>query len=121
MGSRLLPVSLALGALVADAAGLHALASLLVLAAVAGAAAAAFGAIAATYMAALVLYSVALKLLALLFLVVGSAVRTGAPVGAAPPTLALSTLVLAALAYCVPLVSWLVEPVVPRPRLTTDP
>jgi len=121
MGSRLLPVSLALGALVADAAGLHALASLLVLAAVAGAAAAAFGAIAATLAGHGSRVQAVSSGLALLFLVVGSAVRTGAPVGAAPPTLALSTLVLAALAYCVPLVSWLVEPVVPRPRLTTDP
>src|SRR3954447_2857554 len=42
MGSRLLPLSLALGAFTADAAGFHHIASYLVLLAVVGAAAAAF-------------------------------------------------------------------------------
>jgi hypothetical protein len=121
MGSRLTPVSLALGALTDDAAGLHGLASLLVLAAVVGAAAAAFGAVAATlagHGSRLVAVTTGV---ALALLLVGSAVRFGAPVGEAPPTLALSTLVLAALCYAVPLVSWLLAPPTLRPRLRTEP
>jgi hypothetical protein len=52
-----------------------------------------------------------------------SAVRASAPVGGHVPTFAVSTLVLAVLVYCIPLVSWLLEPVVPkpRPRLRTHP
>jgi hypothetical protein len=44
-------------------------------------------------------------------------------VGAHVPTLALSTLVLAAVVYTVPLFSWVLAPVAPkpRPRLRTHP
>ena len=58
-----------------------------------------------------------------MLLLVGSVARASAPVGGHVPTLALSTLVLAAVAYAVPLLSWLLQPVVPkpRPRLRTHP
>jgi hypothetical protein len=61
--------------------------------------------------------------IALVLLLVGSAARAAAPVGAHVPTLALSTLVLAAAVYAVPLFSWVLAPVVPkpRPRLRTHP
>jgi hypothetical protein len=123
MGSRLLPLTLALGALVADAAGLHGLASFVVLAAVIGAAAAAFVGIGDLLAGKGTLVGAVSSALALVLLVVGSLARGSAPAGGHVPTLALSTLVLAACAYALPLVAWLLEPLVPkpRPRLRTDP
>ena len=56
--------------------------------------------------------------LALVLLVVGSSARAAAPVGGHVPTLAVSTLVLAAATYAVPLFSWVLAPLVPRPRPT---
>jgi hypothetical protein len=54
--------------------------------------------------------------LALVLLLAGSVVRASAPVGGHVPTLAVSTLVLAALVYAVPLVGWVLEPLVPRAK-----
>lgn len=121
MGSRLLPLALALGALVADAAGLHRLASYAVLLAVVGAAAAAFVGVAGLLEGNGTLLHAGTTGLALVLLLVGSVVRVNAPVGGHVPTLAVSTLVLAAVVYAVPLLSWVLEPLVPRPRLRTHP
>lgn len=125
MGSRLLPLSLAAAALLADSAGLHGLASLLVLGAIPCAAAPAFlgagDALAGEGLARGVTASLALALL-----VLASAVRSNAAVGGAVPPLAVSALVLAVLVYTLPVVGWLLEPLKPRPRvrparIRTDP
>jgi len=116
MGSRLLPLSLALGAFAADAAGLHRPAYYLVLLAVVGAAAAAFVGVGEWIEGKGGLVRAGTTTSALVLLLLGSAVRAAAPTGHIP-TLAVSTLVLAALVYAVPLLSWFVEPVVtPRDR-----
>src|SRR3954467_11631027 len=131
MGSRLLPLSLALGAFTADAAGFHHIASYLVLLAVVGAAAAALvragggapggGGAAPAFVGGGEwlegkggLVRAGSTTLALVLLLLGSAVRSVAPEGAHVPAFAVSTLVLAALVYALPLVSWLVEPVAPK-------
>jgi hypothetical protein len=116
MGSRLLPLALALGALAADAAGSHRLAYYTVLLAVVGAAAAAFVGVGGVLEGGGSLLQAVTTSLALVLLLVGSVARASAPVGAHLPTLALSTLVLAALVYAVPLVRWLFEPLVARPK-----
>jgi hypothetical protein len=124
MGSRLLPLSLALGAFAADAVGLHHIASYLVLLAVVGAAAAAFVGVGEWLEGKGGLVRAGSTTLALALLLLGSAVRTVAPEGGHVPVLAVSTLLLAALVYALPLVSWLVEPVAPKtqhPRLRTHP
>ena len=123
MGSRLLPLSLALGAFVADAAGLHHLAYYLVLLAVVGAAAAAFVGVGEWLEGKGGLVRAGSTTLALVLLLLGSAVRSVAPEGAHVPVFAVSTLVLAALVYALPLLAWLVEPVAPKahPRLRTHP
>jgi hypothetical protein len=54
--------------------------------------------------------------LALVLLITGSVLRASAPVGGHVPTLAVSSLVLAGLVYAVPLLGWLLEPLVPRPK-----
>ena len=64
--------------------------------------------------------------LALALLLLGSVARANAPVGGPLPTLALSTLVLAAVVYALPLLSWVLEPAIrrqyrPKPRLRTHP
>jgi hypothetical protein len=116
MGSRLLPLSLALAALLADLLDLHRIAFYLVLLAVVGAAAAAFVGVGD------VLEGRGSKLragstgIALVLLVVGSAVRAGAAVGSPLPTLAVSAVVLAVIAYVVPAVAWVLEPYAPKPR-----
>jgi hypothetical protein len=123
MGSRLLPLSLALGAFAADAAGLHRIATYLVLLAVVGAAAAAFVGVGEWIEGKGGLVRAGSSTLALALLLLGSAVRTAAPTGSHVPALALSTLVLAALVYVLPLAAWLIEPIAPRanPRLRTHP
>jgi hypothetical protein len=115
MGSRLLPLSLALGAFAADAAGLHRPAYYLVLLAVVGAAAAAFVGVGEWIEGKGGLVRAGSTTLALVLLLLGSAVRTAAPTGHIP-TLALSTLVLASLVYVVPFLSWFVEPYAPKAR-----
>jgi hypothetical protein len=125
MGSRLFPVSLSLGALAADATGLHHLASYLVLLAVVGAAAAAFVGVGEWIEGKGGLVRAGTTTLALVLLLLGSAVRAAAPAGGHVPALALSSLVLTAVVYALPLVGWLMEPVAPKPRsrarLRTDP
>jgi hypothetical protein len=123
MGSRLLPLALALGALGADAAGLHRLASYVVLLAVVGAAAAAFVGIGDVLAGTGTALGAGTSGAALVLLLVGSVARASAPVGGHVPTLALSTLVLAVVAYALPLLTWVLQPAVPRPRppLRTHP
>jgi hypothetical protein len=116
MGSRLLPLTLALAALLGDALGLHRVAFYVVLLAVVGAAAAAFVGVGDLLGGTGSLLRAASTAVALVLLVVGSAVRAEAAVGARLPTLAISTIVLAAIAYAVPLVAWLFEPLAPRQR-----
>lgn len=117
MGSRLLPLVLVLGALLADGAGVHRIAYYLVLLAVVGAAAAAFLGI-----------SDALEgkkhgrlrgttsSLALVLLLAGAAARAGAADGASVPHVALSAAVAAVVVYALPLVGWVLEPLAPRRR-----
>ena len=116
MGSPLLPLSLALAALGADAAGLHRLAFYVVLLAVVGAAATAFAGAANALAGDGSWLRAALPCLALALLVLGSAVRANAAVGGHVPTLAVSSIVLAVLAYVAPVLGWLVQPVALRPR-----
>jgi hypothetical protein len=117
MGSPLLPLSLALAALAADASGLHRLAFYIVLLAVVGAAAAAFTGTGDALAGNGSWLRAALPCLALVLLVLGSAVRANAAVGGHVPTLAISSVVLAVLAYVAPVLGWLVQPVALRPRL----
>jgi hypothetical protein len=116
MGSRLLPLSLALAALLGDLAGLHRVAFYLVLLAVVGAAAAAFVAVGDVLAGKGGVLRAGSAGLALVLLVAGSAVRAGAAVGGPLPTLAVSAVVLAAVAYVVPVLAWVLEPVAPKPR-----
>lgn len=116
MGSRLLPLVLALAALAADVTSHDRLASYVVLFAVVGAAAAAFVGVGSLLEGRGSIVHAVTTVLALVLLLTGSVVRAGAPVGAHVPTLAVSTLVLAALVYAVPLLGWLLEPLVPRPK-----
>ena len=115
MGSRLLPISLASSALLADAGGVHRLAFWLVLLAIPAAAAAAFVG------AGDVLEGKAAWLrgttagLALALLVLGSAVRENAPRGGHVPVLAVTSVVAALVVYALPALFWVLEPVVPRP------
>ncbi len=119
MGSRLLPLSLALGALLADTAGVHRLAFYLVLLAIPGAAAAAFiGAGDALEGKGAWLRGISTTL-ALMLLVLGSAVRENAPQGAAVPALAVSAIVAAVVVYGLPALAWVLEPFLPRPRVRT--
>lgn len=119
MGSRLLPLSLALAALLADAAGVHRLAFYLVLLAIPGAAAVAFiGAGDAFEGKGAWLRGISTTL-ALTLLVLGSAVRENAPHGAAVPSLAVSAVVAAVVAYGIPALAWVLEPFLPRPRVRT--
>jgi hypothetical protein len=116
MGSRLLPLALAAGALLADAAGVHRGASYLVLAAVVASAASAYVAVADVLEGKPARLRAVGASGALALLVLGAAVRSGAPVGAAVPTLAVSTLVAALVVYSLPVVGWVLEPLRPRRR-----
>jgi len=116
MGSPLLPLSLAVTALGADAAGLHRVAFYVVLLAVVGAAAAAFVGATNALEGSGSWLRAASPCLALVLLVLGSAVRANAAAGGHVPTLALSTVVLAVLVYVAPVLGWLFQPVAVRPR-----
>jgi hypothetical protein len=120
MGSRLLPLSFVAAALVADATGLHGLAFYLGLLAIPGAAAAAFLGAGDALEGRDVLRGVT-TCLALVLLVLASAVRANAPEGAAVPALAASALFGALLVYGLPLLAWVLEPLRPRPRVRTIP
>jgi hypothetical protein len=116
MGSRLLAPGLALAALLADAGGVHGLASWLVLLALPAAAAAAFVGISDALEGLGALRAVTASL-ALVLLVLGSAVREGAPRGGSVPTLAISTVVTALLCYGIPGLLWVLQPVRLRPTV----
>jgi hypothetical protein len=118
MGSRLLPVSLATGALLADVVGLHKLAYYLVLLAVVGAAAAAFVGVGDVLEGKGGVVRAASTVVALAFILLGSAARSVAPAGGHVPVLATSAVVLAVLSYLLPLLGgFLAGPVAtPRPR-----
>jgi hypothetical protein len=118
MGSRLLPLSLAACALLAESAGVGGLAFYLVLLAIPCAAGAAFLAAGDALEGKDVLRGVTTAL-ALALLVLASAARANAPEGAAIPPLAASALVAAVVVYTVPLLAWLLEPLRPRPRART--
>ena len=111
MGSRLLPLCLVLGATLADAAGAHHLAVWILLVAVPGAAAAAFVAAGDVLEGRPAWVRAITTGGALLLLVVASAVRHGAPVGAAVPAVALSAAIGAGLLYLLPVLLWVLQPV----------
>lgn len=115
MGSRLLPLSLALGMVLADATGAHHLAFYLVLLAVIGAAAAAFDAVSSYLEGIGGLVRAATSVLALALLVLGSAVRESAAVGGHVPAVTISAAVGAMLLYVSPALGWLLAPLAPRP------
>ncbi len=110
MGSRLLPLLLALGATTADTAGAHRLAVWLVLGAVPCAAAAAFVAAGDVLEGRPAWTRAVTSGSALALLLVASAVRHGAPVGAAVPAVALSAAIGAAILYLVPALVWILRP-----------
>jgi hypothetical protein len=116
MGSRLLPLLLALGTLLADIVGFHRFAFYLALLAVVGAAAAAFVGAGEVLEGRGTWLRAGSTGAALALLVLGSAVRANAAVGAPVPALALSAVVGAVILYSLPVVAWLLEPLVPRPR-----
>jgi len=120
MGSRLLPLSLVVGALLADGIGHHRAAYYLVLLAVVGASAAAFLGVADVIERkdGAWLRGVTTSL-ALAFLVVGAMVRANMADGAPVPKVAISAAVAALVVYGLPLVVWLLEPLRPRPRVRT--
>jgi len=121
MSSRLLPLSLALCAALADLAGAHTLGGLLVLLAIPCAAAAAFVAAGDVLEGRRAWGRALTSVPALALLVVGSAVRHAAPAGAAIPAVALSAVIAAAILYVVPVLFWVLQPVVPAPRPATTP
>jgi hypothetical protein len=110
VGSRLLPLVLATAALAAGTAGLGGLALWLGLLAVPAAAAAAFVAISDTLEGRPALLRALTGCFALLLLVLASAARGNAPTGGAVSPLATWALVLALLAYGIPFVVWVLEP-----------
>jgi hypothetical protein len=115
VGSRLLPLALATAALAVAAIGFDGFALWLGLLAVPAAAAAAFVAVSDTLEGRPALLQAVTSGVALVFVVVASAARENAPTGAGASPLATWGLVLAVLAYAVPLVVWVLEPMrVPR-------
>ena len=110
MGSRLLPLVLAAAALAAGAVGFGELAIWLGLLAVPAAAAAVFVAISDTLEGRPALLRAVTSGVALALVVVASAARWNAPIGAGASPLATWGLLLALLAYGVPLVAWVLEP-----------
>ena len=125
MGSRLLPLVLATAALAAGTAGLGGLALWLGLLAVPAAAAVAFVAVSDVLEGRPVLLRTVTGCVALVLVVLASAARGNAPTGGAVSPLATWALVLALLAYGIPFVVWVLEPMrVPqraRPRRRLRP
>ena len=111
VGSRLLPLVLATAALAAGTSGLGGPALWLGLLTVPAAAAAAFVAVSDALEGRPARLRAATSGAALAFVVIASAARGNAPTGATPSPLATWALVLALLAYVVPLVAWVLEPV----------
>ena len=121
MGSRLLPLVLATAALAAGQLGLGGLALWLGLAVVPVAAAAAFVSVSDVLEGRPALLTAVTSGVALALVVLASASRSSAPAGAAVSPLATWALVLALLAYAVPLVAWVLEPVrMPRGRTSSQ-
>jgi hypothetical protein len=118
VGSRVIPLALALTALLADGGGLHGLASWLVLLALPFAAAAAFVGISDALERRGSWLRGGTAAVSLLLLVLGSTVREHAALGAHVPTLAVTALVGAVLVYGVPGIAWVLEPLA-RPRTVT--
>jgi hypothetical protein len=115
VGSRLLPLVLAAAALAAGTGGLGGLALWLGLLAVPAAAAAAFVAISDTLEGRPALLRAVTGGAALALVVLASAARQNAPTGSGASPLVTGALVLALLAYGIPLVVWMLEPMrVPR-------
>jgi hypothetical protein len=115
VGSRLLPLVLATAALAAGASGLEGLALWLGLLTVPMAAAAAFVAVSDAIEGRPARLRAVTSGISLAFVVLASAVRENAATGAAVSPLATWALALALLAYAVPAVVWVLEPVgVPR-------
>ena len=110
MGSRLLPLVLATAALAAGATGLGGLALWLGLLAVPAAASSAFVAVSDTLEGRPALLRAVTSCLALALVVVASAARQNPAIGHASSPLATWGLLFALLAYAVPLVVWVVEP-----------
>ncbi|HEU5477988.1 MAG TPA: hypothetical protein VFU64_09235 [Gaiellaceae bacterium] len=111
MGSRLLPLVLATAALVAGTAGLGGLALWLGLLAVPAAAAVTFVAASDALEGRPALLRAVTSGVALALVVLASAARGNAPTGAATAPLTTWALMLALLAYAVPFVVWVLEPV----------
>jgi hypothetical protein len=105
MGSRLLPLSFALAATIADTIGGHQLAAWLVLLAIPAGLGVICVAVGDRAWTRTVLGSSALVLL-----LVGSAVRHAAPVGAHVPALAVSAVIGAAILYVLPVLFWVLQP-----------
>ena len=116
MGSRLLPVSLALAALAATAVGLDRPALYLGFLAVPAAAAAAFVAVSDVLDSRPARLRAVTCAFSLVLLVAASADRFGAPTGAPTPRFATFAIAAALLAYAVPVVVWVLEPLALRPR-----
>lgn len=115
LGSRLLPLALAAAALAAGGTGLHGLALWLGLLAVPVAAAAAFVAVSDVLDGRPALLHAVTSGAALALVILASATRENAPTGAVASPLVTWALLLALLAYTIPLVVWMLEPVrVPR-------
>lgn len=111
MGSRLLPLALAATALFAGAVGLSGFALWLGLLAVPAAAAVTFLAVSDALEGRPALLRAVTSGCALALLILGSAARENAPVGAAAPRLATWALLAALLAYAAPVIPWVLEPV----------
>ena len=110
LGSRLLPLLLATAALAAGVEGFGGLALWLGLLTVPAAAAAAFVAVSDTLEGRPALLQAVTSGAALAFVVLASAARENAPTGAAVSPLATWALLIALLAYAVPFVAWVLEP-----------
>jgi hypothetical protein len=110
LGSRLLPLVLAAAAFAAGVEGLETLALWLGLLAVPTAAAAAFVAVSDVLDGQPSRLRAVTSGVALALVVVASAARSNAPTEGAASPLATWALLIALLAYAVPLVAWLVQP-----------
>lgn len=110
MGSRLLPLGLVTVAFAAGTLGLEGLALWLGFFAIPAAAAAAFVSVSDRLEGKARLVHAVSNSLALAFIVLESAVRSNAAVGGAAPPLATWALLAALLAYSVPTVAWVLEP-----------
>ena len=117
VGSRLLPLLLAMATLAAAGLGLSGAALWFGLAVVPAAAATAFVSVSDVLEGRPAVLRAVTSGLALAFVVLGSAVRVNVPTGGAIPPLATYALLAALASYAVPVVAWVLEPLrVPRSR-----